>query len=311
MKIVQSLWTLPMLNGRGDICENRFHGGWLNVKYHLLSLAYSCLQLKKFYDKLSLVTDEAGNDILINKLGLPYTDVTVMLDELNGYNPELWALGKIYAYSIQKEPFMHVDGDVYIWEPFRKKFESAALIAQNFEHNFSYYKSLMADLIDKGCYIPPVITRISNRENEINAYNAGVFGGSNIDFFRSYVAEVNLFLKNNTHNMSCLQVGKLNAFFEQHLFYCMSKEWRLKVDCVTNILDQDKLYFILTDLTQFVKAPAKVKYIHLYGGEAKTDPAICNHLETLMKHTYPEYYKRIIKLCEFDFSNTRLRQPAC
>jgi hypothetical protein len=311
MKIVQSLWTLPMLRGQGDIYENRFHGGWLDVKYHLLSLAYSCLQLKKFYDKLSLVTDEAGNDILINKLGLPYNNVTVMLDELNDYDPQLWALGKIYAYSIQEEPFMHVDGDVYIWEPFRKNIESAGLVAQHFEHNFPYYKSLAAELSDKNCYIPPVVTKISKQENEVNAYNAGVFGGTNIAFFKAFVAEIKLFLKKNTPNLPALQVGKLNAFFEQHLFYCMAKEWRQKVECVTNVVDEEKLYFMLTDLSQFLKAPEKVKFIHLFGGKSKSDPAICNHLETLMKQAYPEYYKRIAEVCKFDFAGTHLQKSAC
>lgn len=309
MKIVQSLWTLPMLKGRGEIYENRFHGGWLDVKYHLLSLAYSCLQLSKYYNKLSLVTDKAGNDMLINKMGLPYTEIIISLDELNSYDTQLWSLGKIYAYSIQEEPFIHVDGDAFIWEPFPKKFLSADLVAQNLEHNYPYYRTLMDELISKKCYIPPVITRVSSMENEVNAYNAGVFGGSNTAFFKAFANEVDLFLKNNMPNLPYVQVGKLNAFFEQHLFYCMAKEWGLKIACITDILDKDVLDFILKDLSQFLKAPDEVKYIHLLGGEAKTDPAICSHLEMLMKDTYPEYYRRILSICESDFAGNPALAP--
>jgi hypothetical protein len=304
MKIVQTLWTMPMLRGQGDIYENRFHGGWMNVKYYLMSLAYSCLQLKKFYDELSLVTDETGNEILINKLGLPYTEVHVTLDQLNHYDPQLWALGKIYAYSIQKEPFLHVDGDVYIWEPFHKKLEKAALVAQNLEQNFQYYRSAMTELIEQDCYIPPVVTKINRLENKINAYNAGVFGGTNIGFFQSYVAEIKLFLTKNKLKLPSLQIGKLNAIFEQHLFYCMSKEWQLKVNCVTNVVNQDKLYYMLTDLSQFVKAPDKVKFMHLFGGESKNNPGICKHLEGLLKSNYPEYHQRILDICDSGFLNT-------
>lgn len=309
MKIVQSLWTLPMLNGRGEIYENRFHGGWLNVKYHLLSLAYSSLQLSKYYRKLSLVTDKAGNDMLINKMGLPYTEVTICLDELNDYDTQLWSLGKIHAYSIQDEPFIHVDGDAFIWEPFPKKFLTADLVAQNLEHNYEYYRTLMEELVSRNCYIPAVVSRITALENEVNAYNAGVYGGSNIAFFKAFAKEVDLFLKNNLPNMPQLQVGKLNAFFEQHLFYCMAREWGLKVACVTDIIDKEVLDFMLKDISQFLQAPEKVKYIHLLGGEAKTDPAICNRLETLMKETYPEYYRRILSICESDFAGSRTPAP--
>ena len=52
--------------------------------------------------------------ILINKLELPYTDVKVVLDDLNDYDRDLYALGKVYAYGIQEEPFIHVDADIYM-----------------------------------------------------------------------------------------------------------------------------------------------------------------------------------------------------
>lgn len=38
-----------------------------------MSWALSCLQLKQSYDKVELVTDSEGAELLINKLHLPYT----------------------------------------------------------------------------------------------------------------------------------------------------------------------------------------------------------------------------------------------
>ena len=297
MNIIQSFWTLPMLKGQPGKYETRFHGGWLHQKYHYMSWAYSCLQLRKFYNNVSLITDVIGNELLIEQLGLPYTNVTIALDELNNCHPELWALGKVYSYGLQEDPFLHVDGDVYIWERFHKKFETSGLIAQNLEHNFSYYKSTTKSLIDQKCYIPDVITQITSNGNEVNAYNAGVLGGSNILFFKRYVKAALEFVDNNIQHLPMLPVGKINAFFEQHLFYCISKKEQLKVDCIFDIIDKEKLNFILKSHSQFAKAPADgVKYIHLYGEDCKMNIEHCKRLEALMRDEFPDYYQRILKL---------------
>lgn len=49
---------------------------------------------------------------MIDDLKLPYTKVHVVLDELNDYHKNLWAIGKIRTYQLQEEPFIHIDGDV-------------------------------------------------------------------------------------------------------------------------------------------------------------------------------------------------------
>ena len=74
-----------------------------------MSWALSCLQLKHFYDEIELVTDSEGADLLINKLHLPYTSCLTILDKLKNENPAIWALGKIAAYEVQREPFIHVE----------------------------------------------------------------------------------------------------------------------------------------------------------------------------------------------------------
>jgi hypothetical protein len=123
-KIVQTLWTKPVFEDNSNI-HQRFHGGWLNKKYNFMAWTLSCLQSKKFYENVELVTDARGKLLLIDNLELPYTNVRVELDCLNNYPNILWTLPKIYTYSIQDEPFIHIDGDVFIWEKFHEKIESA------------------------------------------------------------------------------------------------------------------------------------------------------------------------------------------
>lgn len=105
MKIIQSLWSKPSL----------ITGGWSEKTFYYMSWALSCLKLKEFYNSVELFTDKKGKEFLIDRLQLPYDKVNIVLDDLNEFNSRLWALGKIYTYSIQHEPFIHVDGDVYIY----------------------------------------------------------------------------------------------------------------------------------------------------------------------------------------------------
>ncbi len=106
MKIIQSFWSKPSYKKKNVKLHDRNNGGWTDKKYNYFSWALSCLQFRKYYDDVELITDEIGYNILIEKLKLPYTKVDVCLDKINHYHEDLWALGKIYAYSIQNTPFI-------------------------------------------------------------------------------------------------------------------------------------------------------------------------------------------------------------
>ena len=129
-RIVQSYWSKAY--------QNTPNSGWAFRESHYMSWALSCLQLKQFYDEIELVTDSEGADLLINKLHLPYTSCLTILDKLKNENPAIWALGKIAAYEVQQEPFIHVDGDIYIWKPFPKRIEEAGILDEMRDKNFTF-----------------------------------------------------------------------------------------------------------------------------------------------------------------------------
>ena len=66
MKIIQSFWSAGK-----DVYADGF--GWKHPELHFMSWALSCLSLREHYDDVTLYTDSAGYDVLINKLRLPYT----------------------------------------------------------------------------------------------------------------------------------------------------------------------------------------------------------------------------------------------
>jgi hypothetical protein len=298
MRIIQSFWSLPAFKNEDAICNKDFTGGWLHVKYYLMSWTFSCLQLRSFYNEVELVTDWVGKSLLVDQLQLPYTRVTLELDELSQYHPELWAIGKIYAFSLQSKPFIHVDGDVFIWEKFPDRLEEAELIAQNVECDFSFYRQILHSLIEQKSYIPAVVLDSYARDTFINAYNAGIIGGNNIPFFREYVKEAIRFVDENHAYLHAIPLGMFNAVYEQHLYYCMARKLEIPVQCYTNAIDQAELNSSLKGAGQFKQAPAGHKYIHLFGEDAKKNPEICDELECKLKHRYPLHYDRVLQVVE-------------
>lgn len=177
IKILHSFWSKPSLKIQNLHADDRASGGWSDKKYHLMSWALSCLRVKEYYDRIELVTDEKGKDLLIDKLQLPYTKVLIKLNALDKYNPDLWTLSKIYACSIQKEPFIHIDNDVYIWKKFSTDIELAPLVAQNIELNHTFYQDLL-NQIENIFTIPDVIVEERKRTPDIFAANTGIVGGN-------------------------------------------------------------------------------------------------------------------------------------
>jgi len=296
MRIIQSFWTLPMIKSRETVSNNRFSGGWLDLKYHLMSWTYSCLQLKHYYDRVELITDRAGRTLLIDELQLPYSRVDIVLDRLNDYDPEWWAIGKILAFSMQDTPFIHVDGDVFIWERFPERIEKGRLVAQNLEQGFPFYRAVMDALLADNAYIPRVITDGYAHNDSLHAFNAGIIGGNDISFFRDFANEAFLFIRRNHAGLQHMPSGMINAFYEQHLYYCMAKNRKIPVECYSDIIDQDLLNLRLKSLWQFQHAPVSTGYIHLFGEDAKKNFDICEELSGKLQSDYPRYYDRVMDI---------------
>src|SRR5882757_7163537 len=110
MEYIQTFWPGPGRKTKEELYG--FTGGWLSAEYHWMSWALSALQAQKIFGEIELVTDTPGAEMLSGVLGLPYSRVSTALDEMPGHYPAgLWSMAKIYSYSLQQEPFLHLDGD--------------------------------------------------------------------------------------------------------------------------------------------------------------------------------------------------------
>src|SRR5260370_31176140 len=84
-----------------------------------------------------LITDAHGKRLLVDQLGLSFTEVSTELDRLKDVSIDWWAIGKLVAYSLQDRPFLHIDSDVFLWKPLPAHLESAPVIAQAPQHFYS------------------------------------------------------------------------------------------------------------------------------------------------------------------------------
>ncbi len=287
MKIIQSFWSKPSVKKLKLNDSDRNNGGWLEKNYNYYSWALSCLQFRKFYQNVELITDAYGYDMLINKLGLPYTNVIVALDTLNNYHTDLWAIGKLYSYKMQSQPFIHADSDIYIWNKFDIRMEAAQLLVQNLEVNYFYNIKSFENISRMLAFLPPVFHSMLEQKENINSVNAGILGGNDVDFFQEFSEMAFDFVDRNTDILSHIDVGIFNTIFEQFLFYALSQKKDIKI---TTLFDHINHTF--DGLAELASAPGQTDYVHPVGYYKRT-----RHIGDLLEHQlltyYPEYFFKI------------------
>lgn len=164
MNIIMSLWTKPCLEGKSH--------GYSNIECMIDSIILSANVVKKHYSEIHFYTDNQGYEWIKPHLdNLPFTKIEICLDEINWLDDTYWSLGKIYVYSLQKEPFIHIDNDVFIWEKFPDYLLEKDFLFQEVEpFNNSIWDFYNVALKIYGQAIPKEIILPNS------AFNCGVFG---------------------------------------------------------------------------------------------------------------------------------------
>lgn len=285
MKIIHSFWSKPYaLKNMGS----NSYGGWCNPIFFYLSWALSCSTFKRFYSDVELYTDECGHELLINKLKLPYTRCHIVLDSLNNYDEELWAIGKLFTYAQQEEPFIHTDYDVFIWKKFPNWLEQSPLIAQHLEKEYPYSIKVIDDAIAKFHWLPDCITKSENKYNEANA---GILGGTDINFIREYCEIAFKLIDKNADVIKNLKYpGMVNTVVEQYLYLCLSLYKDTPIRYAFENVDSRFQRF-----GKFESIPHDAYYIHTLAFY-KTVYAIGENIAYHLYKIDPTIFKRVVSL---------------
>jgi hypothetical protein len=285
MKIVQTLW-LP----DADEHPVRARCGWASPEYHWMSWVLSAMQLQKYYDTLELYTTERGYYVLVECLKLPY-DKVHMISHADTIPPSAWALAKIMTYGLQDKPFLHVDGDVFTFAAFPPHLLSAPLITQSKEIDFFHYRETLDKVRSSFKYLPPLF--LEHDQAQAVTFNAGIFGGSDIDFIKKYASAATSFvLANQEHFQNNDNPTAYCMLFEQWLYSCLVNQCGKAVDTLLQEPVSDPGYPGLADFY----APQQ-HYVHLMG-MSKKNRFVLKQLMSKLRQSYPHAYYDVLRLCK-------------
>jgi hypothetical protein len=291
VRAVWSFWSKPFRKGRGS--------RWLTDYHARLAWGLSVELARRHYPDTALVTDDEGAKLLVDRLKLPFGSVSLELNELRDRDPDWWALGKLYAYRLQTEPFVHIDSDVFLWKRLPAELESAPVFAQSPEEfdpdrDGRWYPLRAVERTFRSAGWLPDAWRVYSAESgPLRASCCGVIGGTRTDILREF-AELGVRVVEAPENAPGWAAwgdkGYCNVLIEQFLLNAVVEgRWRLRAP------DDRSLriaYLFASDAEAYDPARAEaLGYTHLIGG-AKRNAELMADLEARMWADHPEVAER-------------------
>ncbi len=146
--------------------------------------------------------------------------------ELNGLDvsPELWSAGKIVAFSAQREPFFHIDGDVYLTGTLPPSYEGVDALCQFLEMRGSYpnfeglYDSHRLTIESNLAWLPECWRFMS----EGVSGNCGIIGGANLQAIHRYADDALRTLLNPLNQSGWNRIAirsPMNCVIEQQMLW--------------------------------------------------------------------------------------------
>ena len=250
-----------------------------------MSWTLSYLSIVKFYPTIELVSDSSGYELLISNLQLPYKEASFNFDS-NPVQDTIWTLRKLQVYAQQDEPFLHIDGDVFIYKQITEEIEYVPLIAQNEDINLYCYSYALNEILKRCNTLPQGI----DSKTLPNGSNAGVIGGTNTAFFKKLYGIVIQFLNQNIGSLKDCDMNHLSTFLEQGCFYALAKSQGIEV---RYLCDQSATEEFDLNLQDFYGIPQKTTYVHLMS--SKKNFIVCEQLAQQLRLEYPDYYEKCLQ----------------
>lgn len=291
MKAVWSYWSKPLQEG--------IAARWQSQENFLLSWVLSVESARKHYPRTCFCGDSTSAALLVDGLGLQFDEVQLALDDLVDADPHWWALGKLYAYLAQDEPFVHIENDSFLWKRLPAHVEAAPVFAQNPEYFLSgLSREYLLDTIeealcaDEACWLPPEwpwARRIY--ADHQRAIGCGIFGGRHIGFIHHYAATVIRFVQEpaNQRALSGLSQRFLHMLSAEQFVLGACVDYHRHSPC--SQFQGVAIEFLFTSLNEALRPLNDVGYTHLIG-PAKHNPRIAKRIAERVAQDYPEQYKR-------------------
>ena len=243
-KIVYSLWSKPNQDFYGFNSEKNF------IECFALSYIFS----KRNFEKVELVTDLKGESLIVDKYGFKFDSISTELESINYIDSMHWAIGKIYACKIQKEPFLHIDNDVILFKGLPSSFLKMDSIFQSFEGSFfrEYYSDILKYSAKSYANKP-----IWHNPNNTNAYNCGILGFNNLSLLETWWQESLNYIK----HVDLIKIPKnktTSLIFEQVFIYELCNYNKFNIGLLSDFYEKEEEIQILNE-----ELTTKIGYTHL------------------------------------------------
>jgi hypothetical protein len=287
MRAVWSFWSAPFEAGH--------HNMWTSRRHHLLAWVLSVATARRHFATTALVTDDAGARMLVDHLRLPFDHVSTALNVLDGEDPKWWCLGKLYAYRMQTEPFVHIDNDCFLWKPLPRRMLAADVLAQSPEYfawdGRTYYRpEQLAPLIDaEHGWLPDELAWFMSLRGG-TAVCCGVLGGNRLDFIGAYADNAIRMVQHPANRPIWPRFQDRiseNLIVEQYLLSAAIEFARSRAKTKLNV----QYLFPSTNAAFEPGLAARAGFTHMIG-LAKADPDLAERLDRRVKRDYPDFYRR-------------------
>lgn len=295
MRGVWSFWTKPFQAHR--------HFLWRRPEHYFLSWILSVQTARKYFPKTALFTDDEGARLLVDRLGLEFDEVSTGLNALSEHDPKFWALGKVWTYRVQNEPFVHLDSDVFLWKPLPESLTSAPLLAQcpdYFVARASYYRpedlERLISLTEK-IWLPAEWVWYRSASSSQRGESCGIFGGNRLDFIQYYAAQAIKLVEHPDNKRGWGTIDKTfepNILFEQYLLAACIVYHQRHSNSPYHDIDIRYLFDSWGEAFDPDRAE-QVGYTHLISS-AKQNAEFGMRIEQRVKRDYPTFYERCMQL---------------
>jgi hypothetical protein len=295
MRAVWSFWSKPY--------RTRSGWTWREPLHHYLAWGLTLRLACRHYPETVLITDTAGKALLVERLELPFKEVSTELDRLRDVDPGWWALGKLIAYARQDRPFVHIDTDVFLWKPLPAGLIGAPVFTQCPEqHGLDEPcgpREVERAFAQAGLSLPAEWAwSASRRLPYVRQENTGILGGADTGFIR-YYAELAIDLATNPRHAAAWAAAFPNKFgcnflIEQFLLAACLEFHRMDPRSPFRGIAVRHLFSSFEQAFDRQEA-ARIGYTHLLA-EAKSSAFVAGRLEQRMRQEDPAFYQHCVKL---------------
>lgn len=200
----------------------------------------------------------------------------------------LWSIPKIHTYSLQTEPFVHIDGDFILWNhiDFNKP-----VVFQNVEMNVPLYKKmynrLNAEIMPAN---DPFIVCLKDTYKPAAA-NMGAFGGTNMSFIKNYAKNAIEFAQKNSSKQSFVDNKQdINCFVEQYYMLYLCNKNSISYSTLHTPADMSDV-MLSTKCTY--NYPTKQLGFNHFLGASKKQELMCDYVKHELFTNHRSYYDQI------------------